>query len=138
MKEVKKKAKYKLEELKCSMSRRVCKKIYEVSNIRGVKIAHMVDNHNKELQAALIKTEKFEAAEAMKMKYNICESAAKDMKYFSNKFLYGPIAQAATVAKAVGKHKAEAQAYAIIIFIETPLGKSEKAIVCLNTHIDLY
>merc|ERR1711977_34386 len=110
LKEVKKKAKYKLEELKCSVSRRVCKKIYEVSNIRGAKIAHMVDNHNQELQAALSKTEKFEAAEAMKMKYNICESAAKDMKYFSNKFLYGPIAQAATVAKAVGKHKAEAQA----------------------------
>merc|ERR1711959_614463 len=110
LKEVKKKAKYKLEELKCSMSRRVCKKIYEVSNIRGVKIAHMVDNHNKELEAALVKTEKFEAAEAMKMKYNICESAAKDMKYFSNKFLYGPIAKAVTVAKAVGKHKAEAQA----------------------------
>merc|ERR1711959_740598 len=58
LKEVKKKASFKLEELKCSMSRKVCKKIYEVSNIRGAKIAHMVDNHNKELEAALVKTEK--------------------------------------------------------------------------------
>merc|ERR1712072_1027384 len=98
------------EELKCSMSRKVCKKIYSVSNIREAKVAKMVDDHNSQLQAALKKTEKFEATEATKMKYDICDSAAKDMKYFSNKFLYGPIAKAATVAKAVGKHKTEAQA----------------------------
>merc|ERR1711959_594624 len=110
LKEVKKKASFKLEELKCSMSRKVCKKIYSVSNIREAKVAKMVDDHNTQLQAALKKTEKFEATEASKMKYDICESAAKDMKYFSNKFLYGPIAKAATVAKAVGKHKTEAQA----------------------------
>merc|ERR1719478_1769261 len=110
LKEVKKKASFKLEELKCSMSRKVCKKIYSVSNIREAKVAKMVDDHNSQLQAALKKTEKFEATEATKMKYDICESAAKDMKYFSNKFLYGPIAKAATVAKAVGKHKTEAQA----------------------------
>merc|ERR1719478_2014406 len=110
LKEVKKRASFKLEELKCSMSRKVCKNIYSVSNIREAKVAKMVDDHNSQLQAALKKTEKFEATEASKMKYDICESAAKDMKYFSSKFLYGPIAKAATVAKAVGKHKTEAQA----------------------------
>merc|ERR1712139_256459 len=50
----------------------------------------------KEEKFAMAKTEKFQAEEAARMKFSICESAAKDMKYFVNKLLYTMPHKAAT------------------------------------------
>jgi hypothetical protein len=89
LKEVKKKASEKEENIKCDLTHNLCREIYKESTLREEKVSSMVADHDKELRAAMLKTENFETEEAAKMKFNICKSAANDMSYFAKKFLYG-------------------------------------------------
>jgi len=88
IKEIKTKDKIHEENRVCKLVHESCKQIFHVSALREDRIVKLVAEHTKELESAMAKTEKFEHDEASKMKFKICESAAKDMKYFVNKLLY--------------------------------------------------
>jgi len=88
VKEIKIKNKQHEEAKICNLVHETCKQIYRVSTVREDEVVKLVKEHTKELEAAMTKTEKFQAEQAAKMKFSICESAAKDMKYFVNKLLY--------------------------------------------------
>merc|ERR1711966_598517 len=88
VKEIKTKDKIHEENRVCKLVHESCKQIFHVSALREDRIVKLVAEHTKELEAAMAKTEKFEHDQASKMKFKICESAAKDMKYFVNKLLY--------------------------------------------------
>merc|ERR1712025_897419 len=82
VKEIKLKNKQQEEAKICSLVHKTCKEIYSVSALREENVVKLVREHTKELEGAMAKTEKFQAEEAARMKFSICESAAKDMKYF--------------------------------------------------------
>jgi hypothetical protein len=88
VKEIKLKNKQHEEAKICNLVHKTCKEIYSVSSLREDHVVKLVREHTKELEGAMAKTEKFQAEEAARMKFSICESAAKDMKYFVNKLLY--------------------------------------------------
>merc|ERR1711981_1411654 len=96
VKEIKLKNKQHEEAKICSLVHKTCKEIYSVSSLREDHVVKLVREHTKELEGAMAKTEKFQAEEAARMKFSICESAAKDMKYFVNKLLYSMPHKAAT------------------------------------------
>jgi len=89
LQEVKLKSKQRVESVRCDITRKACSQIQNMSSIQAAKIQALVKDHTKALNVAMTKTAQYEAAEAAKMKYGICESAANDMKYFSRKFLNG-------------------------------------------------
>jgi len=97
VKEIKLKNKQQEEAKICSLVHKTCKEIYSVSALREDHVVKLVREHTKELEGAMAKTEKFQAQEAARMKFSICESAAKDMKYFVNKLLYTMPHKPATV-----------------------------------------
>jgi len=96
VKEIKLKNKQHEEAKICKLVHKTCKEIYSVSSLREDHVVKLVREHTKELEGAMAKTEKFQAEEAARMKFSICESAAKDMKYFVNKLLYSMPHKAAT------------------------------------------
>merc|ERR1711998_305083 len=96
VKEIKLKNKQHEEAKICNLVHKTCKEIYSVSSLREDHVVKLVREHTKELEGAMAKTEKFQAEEAARMKFSICESAAKDMKYFVNKLLYTMPHKAAT------------------------------------------
>lgn len=77
------------EMVKCKLTDKICKEITQVSTLRQEKINSMITDHDEELKKSVAKAEKLEAEGAAKMKFEICASAAKNMKYFAKKFLYG-------------------------------------------------
>jgi len=89
VKEMKTKFSEKTETIKCKITHDICQDIYKKSNLREERVAQMVSDHDKQLRAAMRKTENYETAAAAKMKYSICESAASDMSYFAKKFMFG-------------------------------------------------
>merc|ERR1712193_425917 len=96
VKEIKLKNKQHEEAKICNLVHKTCKEIYSVSSLREDHVVKLVREHTKELEGAMAKTEKFQAEEAARMKFSICESAAKDMKSFVNKLLYTMPHKAAT------------------------------------------
>jgi len=88
LKEVKVKARSDLEEAACHFSRHVCQEIYKASALREDKMVSMVNEHTKALEVALKNVDQKTAEEAAKEKYNICEQAAGDMKYFAKNFVF--------------------------------------------------
>jgi hypothetical protein len=88
LKEVKAKNKQARIDESCKLTRTICKQIYDMSSLREDRVVKLVAEHTQELEAAMARTEKFESVEAEKMKFDICQSAAMDMKYFVNKLLY--------------------------------------------------
>jgi hypothetical protein len=120
LKEVKAKNRQARIDESCRLTRTICKQIYDMSSLREDRIVKLVAEHTQELEAAMAKTEKFEAVQAEKMKFDICKSAAMDMKYFVNKLLYNNgfssafapdkvVAQAAAVAPVAPVVPAEEQ-----------------------------
>merc|ERR1712070_405562 len=78
------------EEVKCTLTDKICREITTVSTLRQEEIAKMIADHDKELTKSMKETQEMATAAAAKMRYEICESAAKNMKYFAKKFLgYG-------------------------------------------------
>jgi hypothetical protein len=88
LKEVKSKKEQEREIDKCKLTRKICKQVYDMSTLREDRIVKLVAEHTQELQVAMSKAEKFEASAARKMKFDICKSAARDMKYFVNRLLF--------------------------------------------------
>jgi hypothetical protein len=88
LKEVKSKKEREREMDKCKLTRSICKQVYDMSTLREDRIVKLVAEHTQELQVAMSKAEKFEASAARKMKFDICKSAANDMKYFVNRLLF--------------------------------------------------
>merc|ERR1711977_133241 len=112
VKEIKLKNKQHEEAKICNLVHKTCKEIYSVSSLREDHVVKLVREHTKELEGAMAKTEKFQAEEAARMKFSICESAAKDMKYFVNKLLYTMPHKAATAK--VAAQEAKYQQYILV------------------------
>jgi len=87
IKEAKAKAHMRAEEVQCSLARSLCRKIYKDSTLHDDAIMQMVVDHTKQLEIAWNKAQAFDAKEAHITQFKICESAADDMKYFSQNFL---------------------------------------------------
>jgi hypothetical protein len=71
----------------CSMTHGVCKKIFAVSQLSDKEVQATVEDHTAKFQAAIAAAEKINTKDEAKMKYNICESAASDVKYFVRHYL---------------------------------------------------
>jgi len=71
----------------CEMTQDVCKKIYSVSQLSDKEVQQTVEDHTAKFQAAIAAAEKKNTVDEGKMKYNICESAASDVKYFVRHYL---------------------------------------------------
>merc|ERR1711912_17918 len=71
----------------CSMTHGVCKKIFAVSQLSDKEVQATVEDHTAKFQAATAAAEKINTKDEAKMKYNICESAASDVKYFVRHYL---------------------------------------------------
>jgi hypothetical protein len=97
LKEVKVKARSDLEAAACDFSRHICQEIYKASTLREDKMVSMVNEHTKALEVALKNIDKETAAEAAKERYNICEQAAGDMKYFAKTFVFTKTGNAMTL-----------------------------------------
>merc|ERR1711966_209291 len=71
----------------CEMTQDVCKKIFAVSQLSDEAVQATVEDHTAKFQAAIAAAEKKNTVDEGKMKYNICESAASDVKYFVRHYL---------------------------------------------------
>merc|ERR1711924_533394 len=87
IKEVKTKSDQKVEQITCKMTRDVCKKIFTVSHLNDESVEKIVSEHTAKFEAAMAEAAKLDADAEAKMKYNICESAASDVKYFVRHYL---------------------------------------------------
>jgi len=85
LKEVKAKDKEIRYEETCSLTRNACKNIAVVSSVREERIVDLVNEHTKQMEAEIAKLEKINDREAARLKFKICESAAKDVKYVLRK-----------------------------------------------------
>merc|ERR1711937_921194 len=74
VKEIKLKNKQHEEAKICNLVHKTCKEIYSVSSLREDHVVKLVREHTKEPEGAMAKTEKFQAEEAARMKFSICES----------------------------------------------------------------
>jgi len=87
IKEVKTKSDQNVEQITCKMTRDVCKKIFTVSHLNDESVEKIVSEHTAKFEAAMAEAAKLDADAEAKMKYNICESAASDVKYFVRHYL---------------------------------------------------
>jgi len=71
----------------CEMTRGICKKIFAVSQLSDEAVQATVEDHTAKFEAAMAAAEKKNDVDEGKMKYNICESAASDVKYFVRHYL---------------------------------------------------
>jgi len=87
IKEVKQKSKEDQVEITCELSRGVCKKIFSVSQLNDKAVNKIVQEHTAKFEAAIEAAKKLNTEAEDKMKYDICESAAADVKYFVRNYL---------------------------------------------------